>query len=357
MAKYPLLAACKKGDFEFVKTLDCSNKQTIYKGNNALDMASSKGYIDIVDYLIKNGLSFTKEEIHSALTKAIANENVDVVDYFIKYSIIIDNKETPLLETAINVENIDIIDRLINSNIDLVLNMNLFGNAIINGQLDIVMRLVIRGCNINWQDNDGYTPLLLSLLYGQLDIAYFFLGLGCNVNLTDNQGKNALFYIDTAFQWRNSNITKEKQKLINTLIDKGCDVNAQTMYANTPLSHNVTDCIFIEEIFKTPSLNSINVVNRKGNTSLIDLIKYNYKNIYKKNIELFVVNGININIANKRGKTALMYAVEKGNMKVVELLVKNGADISMKDNKGKSALSYADQIIKRYLLKKIKSLN
>lgn len=84
---------------------------------------------------------------------------------------------------------------------------------------------------------------------------------------------------------------------------------------------------------------NINIPNYFGQTPLILSIfhqKFEILNILLNN------NGIDL---GKRtfleGKTAIMYAVEKGNLNIVKLLLKKNCNIEIQDSKGRSVLIYA----------------
>lgn len=51
----------------------------------------------------------------------------------------------------------------------------------------------------------------------------------------------------------------------------------------------------------------------------------------------------NLNIQDKGGYTALMYAAAKGNIEIVEILLKNGADKNLKTAKENTALYFAEK--------------
>jgi ankyrin repeat protein len=55
------------------------------------------------------------------------------------------------------------------------------------------------------------------------------------------------------------------------------------------------------------------------------------------------INGIDLNEQNEFGKTLLMKAVIKGNLKNVKLLLRfqDRVDVNIKDNEGRTALHYA----------------
>ncbi|MCL4557165.1 MAG: ankyrin repeat domain-containing protein [Deltaproteobacteria bacterium] len=60
-----------------------------------------------------------------------------------------------------------------------------------------------------------------------------------------------------------------------------------------------------------------------------------------KVVELFLQAGMDPNVKNKDGQTALMLAAYSGHIGTVELLIKHGAYINVIDKYGDSALSWA----------------
>lgn len=64
---------------------------------------------------------------------------------------------------------------------------------------------------------------------------------------------------------------------------------------------------------------------------------------FEPDVGLYLIQkGINLNIRDEWGCTALMAAAENGASDLVELLIDEGADIDIKDNDGNSALDYAE---------------
>ena len=59
--------------------------------------------------------------------------------------------------------------------------------------------------------------------------------------------------------------------------------------------------------------------------------------------EILIKNGADVNNANKRGFTNLMFAACYNNKEGLELLLNNGASINAKDQENKTALDYAIQ--------------
>jgi ankyrin repeat protein len=50
-----------------------------------------------------------------------------------------------------------------------------------------------------------------------------------------------------------------------------------------------------------------------------------------------------VNAKNKDGRTALMFASERGHKEVVKLLIEKGAGVNVKDKYGWTALKYASE--------------
>ncbi len=64
-----------------------------------------------------------------------------------------------------------------------------------------------------------------------------------------------------------------------------------------------------------------------------------YGNINK--IKELLTLGIDVNIQNEDGYTALIWASYKGYIKIVRALIKAGANVNIQDENGKTALTYA----------------
>ena len=81
-------------------------------------------------------------------------------------------------------------------------------------------------------------------------------------------------------------------------------------------------------------------VGKDGFTKLMELCSNGNINEVKSEISS---NELNLNVQDKGGYTALMYAVASGNIEVVELLLNNGADKNLKTTKDNTALYFAEK--------------
>lgn len=91
-----------------------------------------------------------------------------------------------------------------------------------------------------------------------------------------------------------------------------------------------------------PPPEAVNYQNRSGNTALIMAVQLpREKDVMNMLTYLIPLNGMDINIANKQGQTALMFACKKGYGDAVRSLLSSKADLAPRDNDKKTAFEYA----------------
>jgi len=82
----------------------------------------------------------------------------------------------------------------------------------------------------------------------------------------------------------------------------------------------------------------VNITNQNGSTALMLAAFNGHKHIVKYLLE----NGANVNMKDQNGRTALIYSASGNNAETVDLLIKEGAEIDHTDNvEGFSALMFA----------------
>jgi len=111
-------------------------------------------------------------------------------------------------------------------------------------------------------------------------------------------------------------------------------------------------------------LNNLNILKPKSEEDIVrDLNKLTQEEKNRRLIEtsirgqldlvkLLIKAGASVNVKNKYGYTALMYASINNHLDIVKLLIKAGADINIKNNFGFDAIFYANDKIKDLLLQK-----
>ncbi|MBP2832390.1 ankyrin repeat domain-containing protein [Aquimarina sp. U1-2] len=244
--------------------------------------------------------------------------------------------------------------------------------AAYSGQLNIVNYLLKQGSSITELDSHGYTPLTFAANAGQKDsqlydaferygvdltkeknenganvlllVAHslsneqelnYFLDKGLTLNDTDSKGNGIFNYAS-----KKGNI-----KFLKQLIKKGVDYktvnkeggNAFLFAAQGTRGHSNT--IEIYEFLKDLGLEP-NVVTKKGYTPLHRLA---YRNTDPKVFNFFSTAGADVNHKDANGNTPFLNASSRNKLEIVQLLAKNVTNLNLANKKGQTALMLATQ--------------
>lgn len=184
----------------------------------------------------------------------------------------------------------------------------------------------------------------------------FFIFIFLINNITFSMETNKETDLNDELYWsiRSDNLQKFK-----TLVDLGININSNiidTDWFNTkkPILIFASEhgSINIIKYLISQGIN-LNLKDRHGNTALIIAILNKRKDIAR----LLLESGANVNEKDDKGQTALIKLVERNEYyseDLINLLLNYGADLNIKDNNGYSALNYAkDRAIKDFLKKRI----
>lgn len=168
------------------------NKHKIGKdGFHFLHYASLEGQVDIIDFLLNNGIDIDilSKDGYSCIVYAIINGHIGVVKYFLDKGYITKNR---------------------NGFLALI-------TAAANNQLEILKILVESGLNINETDQDGkcFSPLHYACQEGNYNIVKFLIEKKAHVNRIDQEGLTPL---RMAADW-------EHTRTVNLLLKNGADIN------------------------------------------------------------------------------------------------------------------------------------
>lgn len=155
--------------------------------------------------------------------------------------------------------------------------------------VEAVKFMVDNGCNIN-ATFEGDNSLNLTIRYNDTVSAYFLLERG--VNFTPRPGASSPLAVAAGV---------DNRRMVQTLLDKGADINHKDIYMNTPLN----DAALI------------------GSSEMI---------------EFLLLHGAEINSVNLNGESSLFGAVSSGNIEAVRILLKYGAQVNYLDRNGYDAL-------------------
>ncbi|KAF0695710.1 Aste57867_13495 [Aphanomyces stellatus] len=187
------------------------------------------------------------------------------------------------------------------------------------GNVDQVEELLLQheSANINWQDEDRWTPLMYAAWNGSAALVRFLLRHKADVNMIDSEGKNAM---DFAMSRGHSTIA--------------------TMLGHhiAPPSRTGKD----REPAKASAMPRKPTPVAAGNPNTVQWFFGAVKAGYADDVEqLIVKKRANVLWQDDDAWTPLMYATWNGSVDVVRVLLKHGADVHSVDLTGQSALDMA----------------
>lgn len=375
-----LLIAAEKGDVQLFEKLVGNN--TINSpgedGRTPLLLAAEFNYAELGMRLVGSGAEVNVQSVcgDSPLHLAVRNNNLVFAKFLYEKGAKCECKnkrlDTPL-QIAVGLKLLDIAAFFVaqkNSGInekDIYARMPLHW-AVLNGDLDMVKLLVEHGAVLDCGDMNGDTPLHLAahVTNGGAAIAKYLLSKGALVGISNKRGDTPLH---AAAGWNNVWV-------VRALILAGADVTAQNTYKQTPLHEailykyrgtvpfmqlqNQTDqdgCqlgywadedkkhldIVSMLVKKNPKITII--VDGEGNTPSRLAIKHGLPGLVAyltlaadpsalpSSEAILVADGNELwgvkdeqvgALTNTKGKSALWWAVEKGDLELVKFFTKNG---------------------------------
>ena len=266
------------------------------EGKTPLIIAVGNSYIDTAKILIENGANINAVDIEgwSALSYAVNNGDIEIA------KLLLENKAKIKDELLIAIKS-----------------------PIVESRIDIMKLLIDNKANINYTDENGFTPLNITIESGDMELTKFLITNGANVNSLMQDGVSLIGYA----------IAQNNMDLLQILIENGANVNYTNgdSWADTPLKtasrlglDNVVRILLTRNV-------DINAVDINGNTALHTAALNSQLSIVK----LLLEKNPNLDIQNKVGNTALHLAVISGNIDIVGELVLKGANTKIRNNDGK----------------------
>lgn len=178
--------------FKYINNFFSKNHCTYCKLNNsvcnscmdsksmAMVAASEEGNIDIIEFLLKEGIDVNYQS-GLALTSAASNNQIEAVEFLIENGADVRIDNSLALELACMNENIDIAEMLLDNgaNPDTGKGRAL-RRACTNGHIDIVKLLVEAGANVRQEQN---IAVFLAALHRHFDIVTYLLTKGASIQI------------------------------------------------------------------------------------------------------------------------------------------------------------------------------
>ena len=225
--------------------------------------------------------------------------------------------------------------------------------AAVVGNSEQVKKLIARGADVNYKDEEGRTVLMYAVLapFAHYDIEEtkqiikMLITAQADINDSDKEGNTALMAVVSEFSYSDG-ADDDRVSLIDILVSAGANVNAVNKKGkNALMSIGLDGWIDYSKIAtKLLSMGAdINAKDHQGRTVLMDFVnKIDEKESslpdnddyprecpsidqIKSFLKTLISNGADINAKENTGKTALKIAKEKGNIEIVKLLKSYGA--------------------------------
>jgi len=197
------------------------------------------------------------------------------------------------------------------------------------GDVEKVKSFLQEGIDINEKDVHGRTPLHLASMSGQKEVVRLLIGKGADVNVESPESDYLMGL--TPLHLASIYADYETAKL---LIDSGADVNTKAILGLPPLWASALGVGFrMQERFMNPQ------ADFDIRTLLGQLLQTSWPRSSGV-VKLLLSNGANVN-ENVMGLTLLHLAASTGLTEAAELFIAHGADINAKDGQGKTPLHVA----------------
>ncbi|KAF5281783.1 hypothetical protein FQR65_LT14530 [Abscondita terminalis] len=325
-------------------------------------LACAYGTTQNIEDLIIQGVPQSRLRFLTPLHVAVIHKRKDVVDLLLSFGANINAKDldrnSPLHIACRIHSNVPIIEQLLqrdavsdltNADGDTPLHCALKANLpnvarmfLPTKQLEMLLsgnysRLV----DLNVQNNDGDTPLLLAIKHGHNLLVRELLQNHVNVSIVNNSLNSCLH---NAAERSNGAVFKE-------LIYRHPYVNERNENGETPLlvalNYGRTEVV---QVLMTIGAD-VNVSDKDFMSCLHHAVTWGRPQIIKDLLE----RGANINQKNKDGVSVLMHAIINDQSNVAILLIRRGADVNAVDNVGSSALHHAALSWKHHVIRELVS--
>ena len=289
---------------------------------------SAKIMETIISKADKNSINFTLIDNKTPLIIAVGNSYLETAKILIENGAdvnAVDFEGWSALSYAVNNGDIEIAKLLLTNKSKIKGELLLaIKSPIVESRIDMMKLLIENGANINYADENEFTPLNIAIETGDMELTKFLITNGANVNsLMPYGGVNLIGWA----------ISENNMDLLQILIENGANVNNTNgdSWAGTPLM--TASRLGLDNVVRILlSRNAdINAVDMNGNTALHTAALNSQLSVVK----LLLEKNPSLDIQNKVGNTALHLAVISGNIDIVGELVLKGANTRIKNDDGK----------------------
>lgn len=189
--------------------------------------------------------------------------------------------------------------------------------AVVGKEIDIVRELLNSGIDINAQDEQGRTAIMIATYANDAEMVKVLIDEGADVDIQDDMLNNPFLYAGA----------EGYMDILKLMIAAGADPKITNRYGGVALipasEHGYVEVV--EELL-TNTKTDVNHVNNLGWTALLEAIILNDgSEKQQQTIRLLIEYGADVNLADKDGVSPLQHAREKGFKEIEGILLEAGA--------------------------------
>ena len=311
----PLIIAVSKNEANIVRSLLQRDANTDLQDNRrrtALDYALHHGYSDVARLLRQAGAKTNRYQYIPLMETLSATDGLNKARELIAAGADVNAKDimgTTVLMNASNFDKPEFVKLLLASGADVNAQddhgKSALSIACIMNHVDIVKLLIEGGADVNLKDNDAMSPLMHAAGYNYLGLARLLIDNGAQVDASGYMQSTALMFA----------ASKGYDTMVDLLLDRGADIN-----------YISPDGVY--------ALGMAAVSDHVGTARLL------------------LQRGADVNGRGKGGWTALMAAAENNSDAMTRLLLQQkGIDLNIRNDQGMTALDIARRRVSRSVIK------
>ncbi|KAH8702870.1 ankyrin repeat-containing domain protein [Phaeosphaeriaceae sp. PMI808] len=285
-------------------------------GRSALSYAAQRGHNEVVKELLQRGAMASSEDSkgRTALWYAIRNGHEAVVGLLLEKDYGTDTRESNIKSSlwyAARHGHEEVVLLLLKNGVDPDLldggGRTLLWHAAADGRTGLVRLLLEKGATPNQKDRHGRTPLLLAAINGHDRVVDVLLGKVGDADTKDSDGRTPL-----SRAAGNGHVA-----VVNSLLNKDAEVDSLDEEGRTPLwygalyGHDQVVKLLLERGA------SATTVDNEGWSPLVWAAGYGHEAVVNR---LLSIEDVDPGLRDKKGRTALSYAVENRHDVIATLL-------------------------------------